>query len=45
MFDQGKNNKQFSEKKRTDRQDHVQDNAAIPQKDIKYIVTQINSQH
>ena len=35
MFDQGKNNKLFMERKCTDRQYHVQDNADVAHQDVR----------
>ena len=35
MFDQGKNNKRFMERKWTDRQYHVQDNADVAHQDVR----------
>ena len=35
MFDQGKNNKQFMERKWIERKYHVQDNASVKLKDVK----------
>ena len=35
VFDQGKNNKRFMERKLTDRKYHVRDNAAVANKDVR----------
>ena len=35
MFDQGKNNKQFMERKWTDRHYHIQDNADFAHQDVR----------
>ena len=41
----GKSRKRSMERKWTERKYHVQDNALVELKDVKCIVTQINSQH
>ena len=45
VIDQGKPGKGFMEIKWIERKYHVQDNAAVELKDLKFIVTQINSQN
>ena len=45
VIDQGKYRKRASKIKWTDREYHVQDNAGVAHKDVKYIVIPTNSQH
>ena len=45
VIDQGESRKRYMNRKWTEREYHVQDNADVEHKDVKCTVTQINSQH